>query len=378
MSLKRSFSGRTRRIFFKAVFFLLFAVFLPPAGEAFAAGPEEMVAAAERGTPGFVLEDGLFYYYNEAGELVTGDWILYDDEWYYAGEDGALYRDILFCVAGKTYYADKYGVILQNAPVRTGGKLYYATSSGTLRTGWVQDGDDWYYSNADADAYAEVWKRIRGKWYYFDPDGRMAADAFRMDKDKLYYLTESGAMRSSSGWFRRADKWYFAVAGGSLYYSRYVRIRETGYYFQADASMKETDDPLAAKVADQMGGSLYNAFRYANGISYYGKYIFTPSWGMTRLAEYGISNRKGNCYVSAAVFCAVAREMGYDAHMMDGYIAYAGGEKGIHSWVEIDMDGETWCFDPELSYYYNRTNLYYKFKYGTKGTHVYVDYSRMN
>ena len=77
------------------------------------------------------------------------------------------------------------------------GTLYFFSSSGVLRTGWVQDRNDWYYfvgnnriigwqdilGNRDSKRYyftsdgirvAGKWMQIDGKWYYFNSDGSLA------------------------------------------------------------------------------------------------------------------------------------------------------------------------------------------------------------
>ena len=53
-----------------------------------------------------------------------------------------------------------------------------------------------------------------------------------------------------------------------------------------------------------------------------------------------------------------------------------GGGKITHSWVEIEIDGSTYVFDPDFQYSTGRNG--YKITYGTSGTWVYIDYRRIN
>ena len=58
-----------------------------------------------------------------------------------------------------------------------------------------------------------------------------------------------------------------------------------------------------------------------------------------------LSRGYGNCYGYAAAFCQLARAIGYDAHAFSGYM---GADYDPHGWVEIEIDGENYYFDPQL------------------------------
>ena len=57
----------------------------------------------------------------------------------------------------------------------------------------------------------------------------------------------------------------------------------------------------------------------------------------------------GNCYCYAAVLYQLARALGFDAQIYSGYI---GTERDKHSWVEIELEGEPYVFDPEIEMAY--------------------------
>ncbi|CMZ27448.1 choline binding protein A [Streptococcus pneumoniae] len=42
-----------------------------------------------------------------------------------------------------------------------------------MATGWVKDGDTWYYLNANGDM-ATGWLQYNGSWYYLNANGDMA------------------------------------------------------------------------------------------------------------------------------------------------------------------------------------------------------------
>ena len=61
----------------------------------------------------------------------------------------------------------------------------------------------------------------------------------------------------------------------------------------------------------------------------------------------------GNCYCYAAVFYQLARALGFDAQIYSGYI---GIERSKHGWVEIELEGEPYIFDPEMEMAYMKNH----------------------
>lgn len=57
----------------------------------------------------------------------------------------------------------------------------------------------------------------------------------------------------------------------------------------------------------------------------------------------------GNCYNYAAVFCVLARGLGYEAEAISGTMTVTNQP---HGWVEIPFDGEMYIFDPETEMVY--------------------------
>ena len=83
-------------------------------------------------------------------------------------------------------------------------------------------------------------------------------------------------------------------------------------------------------------------------------------------ADYGFTHKKGNCYVMAAMFCEMARTLGYECHQISGRVPLARGGFGPHSWCELVKDGKTYVCDPDFT---NETKLNgLLINYGQKGT----------
>lgn len=133
----------------------------------------------------------------------------------------------------------------------------------------------------------------------------------------------------------------------------------------------------ARQTLDRVGWSLRSAYNYSAGLRYY-RNVPVPANGqhLETYANYGFSNGYGNCYVMAATFCQMAREMGYEAYLVEGYVPSRHGGLTIHGWCEINVDGRWYVCDPNFT---NETGGNgYMIWYGTSGTWRYANYNRVN
>ena len=77
----------------------------------------------------------------------------------------------------------------------------------------------------------------------------------------------------------------------------------------------------------------------------------------------------------------MAKLLGYDAHYIKGTVPQANGTDGKHAWVEIDIKGKTYVYDPNLAGQYASVygkNTGWKFQYGDKHTYKYQNIERIN
>ena len=266
--------------------------------------------------------------------------------------------------------------------------VYAAEEEDIQKTGWIQDGDDWFYLNKDGSRQTG-WKKIKEKWYYFLEDGKMVT-GWQTISGRRYYFGRNGIMKTGwlksnkawyylsektgkkTGWVQDEGEWYYLdTATGKMLTDRIICSMGVYYYLDKNGCSREIEDQLAAGKAITFKGDLHKAMEYASYLNYYGRDIFGESWTSQQLAEYGITNGRGNCYVKAATFREIAVAMGYEAHQVYGFVATVNGP-ARHSWVELVIDGETWCCDPSGATAFG-IKLAYMFKYGTKGTYIYSD-----
>ncbi len=137
--------------------------------------------------------------------------------------------------------------------------------------------------------------------------------------------------------------------------------------------------PLAAAKLNEIGWDLRSAFNASAAITYYGHTADMPQDDKTSMewyAEYGFINGKGNCYVMAAMFCEMAKTLGYEAHLISGKVPMWDGSWGPHSWVEVVIDGVVYVCDPDFAKETGYNG--YLIQYGQSGTWRYSKETTMS
>ena len=84
----------------------------------------------------------------------------------------------------------KFGIVLAAAAV-----ISVSVASLVCARGWVQQGADWYYADANNEFVTETIQASGNSKFYLDEDGRMVRDYFLEDyNDQTYYFGSNGAM----------------------------------------------------------------------------------------------------------------------------------------------------------------------------------------
>ena len=120
---------------------------------------------------------------------------------------------------------------------------------------------------------------------------------------------------------------------------------------------------LGAQILDEVGWDLKAAYDWCVAISYFSGTPIDVGLGTRWYADLGFETHRGNCYTYAATLTVLARLLGYEARQVNGHIE--GYEELHHSWVEIDIDGVTYTFDPEFEW--ERGKSGYLKLYGEQG-----------
>lgn len=241
--------------------------------------------------------------------------------------------------AGAGQQADESAV--QTGWQKINGKRYYVKADGTHRTGWFTSAKKKYYLDPKADgAAATGLKKIGKKYYIFSQKGQMlkSKNAYQVGKN-FYTVNSKGVAKKLSGAEKLAAK-----------------------------QLKKLTKP-----------KLRYAFDWAAKLRY--QAISTAGKKPQDFATYGFTRRRGDCNVQACVFYYMAKVLGYDTHYVKGTVPQANGTSGKHAWVEIDMKGKTYVFDPNLAGQYASVfgkNTGWRFRYGAKHTYKYQNIKRVN
>lgn len=106
------------------------------------------------------------------------------------------------------------GLMLENCKEVIGNATYFFGPSGAMRTGWIEEKEGWYYSDATSSV---GWKYVNGAWYYLDAanaeyPGLMAKSCELNIGGATYSFSESGAMYT--GWVQKPEGWYYYNGSG--------------------------------------------------------------------------------------------------------------------------------------------------------------------
>ena len=295
----------------------------------------------EKLEPGWHLIDGKKYYADANGKITTG-WVKYENSWYYLQTEKECPK-----------------------------------TPGAMKTGWFKQNNNWYYLDParGGKMVASEWMLIDGRWYHFYGGGGMET-GWTKQNGNWYHLNANGAMET--GWIIMNDDWYYLYpagnSSGAPEGAMAVNTVINGYVVAPDGVYNEAYQG-AYNVLNQVGWNLWAAYNWSANLPYV-NYSNDPSPGSKNFAIHGFKTKTGDCYVMAGTFYYMAKLLGYDAHQIAGYVPLRSGNMGVHSWVEIDMNGSTYVFDPDFTHESGRNG--YQISYGMSGTWRYSNYYRMN
>ena len=354
--------------------------------------------------PGWNLIDGKKYYADANGKITTGwvkyenswyylrtekecpetpgametGWLLYNNKWYYldASENGKMVDGKWKLIDEKWYHFYSGGVMETGWTGQTGA-WYHLNENGYMETGWFKQNNNWYYLDParGGKMVASEWMLIDGRWYHFYGGGGMET-GWTKQNGNWYHLNANGAMET--GWIIMNDDWYYLYpagnSSGAPEGAMAVNTVINGYVVAPDGVYNEAYQG-AYNVLNRVGWNLWAAYNWSANLPYV-NYSNDPSPGSKNFAIHGFKTKTGDCYVMAGTFYYMAKLLGYDAHQIAGYVPLRSGGMGVHSWVEIDINGSTYVFDPDFTHESGRNG--YQISYGMSGTWRYSNYYRMN
>ena len=242
------------------------------------------------------------------------------------------------------------------------GTKFYDPDKMEQLTGWVKFNLDTYYLDPANEGYMVTGPaKIDGKFYLFDDQGRKL-DGKQTYKGETYYLdSKTGEARTG---YQRLTKGETGTKARIVYLDEEGKIMKDvdidGMTFNenGDKSNLTPSETLwldIQSVYDKAGRDLGKCFDWTAQNLAARKY--DPSWltppadsamsAVEYMAYTGLKDRTANTFIYASVFEQLASNLGYDATVVKGAIKTVNGQTE-HGWVEINIDGKTYVFDPTL------------------------------
>lgn len=370
------------------------------------------------------IQDGKDWYYASGSGAFKSGWQKSGGKWYYLQPKTGLMASNKWVNDGKANYYLTGSGAMATGWLQLEKDWYYLNKSGARVSGWQKSGGKWYYLQGDNNGImiAAQTKSIANALYAFDANGAMRANcAIDLDDNGYGYAASSGAitrigMREDgkvilkdakgnilTGWQKLAGEWFYGEDktgimhtgwlddGGKRYYLDASGAMATGtrtidgkaYAFSSSGALVQitgnaTLDNRLVNLAKSQG-SLRNCYnwvknhkhtnwaagggvlRYANGT-----YATTTGWVATEAARM-LDGKTTDCYAFAATFACLAKALGYDAKVVNGYVPSRSKGWASHSWVEIKQGGTTYVYDPDLGRSISGVN-FYGFTYGAAPT----------
>ena len=225
------------------------------------------------------LINGNMFVFDASGAMQTG-WILEPEGWYYADGSGALANGWRY-VNGAWYYLDGSNtehpyLMLNNTKKTIAGCDYYFVNGGAMRTGWILEPEGWYYADGSG-APANGWRYVNGAWYYLDGNneeypGLMVSGQDKVIAGEKYSFNPNGDMRA--GWYMsNSGEWYYYDNYSGQICSGWKYVNNNWYYLDPQDNNKMI--PGGWKKFDNgyylfnSDGSMVTNWSYVNGNWYY-------------------------------------------------------------------------------------------------------------
>ena len=173
-------------------------------------------------------EDASIWSFKNSGEMVTG-WVQTEKwengktiyVWYYHDPASGKAVSGWHKIDEKWYYFSDFQYIDDGA-----GKY----SGCVMQTGWVKDGNTWYYMNSSG-AMVTGWQKVNGTWYFFKSNGAMAANEWC----EGYWLNANGSWtyQPRGSWKQNSTGWWFGDTSDWYAKSSIQKIDNVYYTFNA-------------------------------------------------------------------------------------------------------------------------------------------------
>lgn len=214
---------------------------------------------------------------------------------------------------------------------------------------WLPAGDHWEYQNDDGTRQANGWfQDENGKSYYFDGDGRMlyntvTPDGYRVGPDGAWDGAGKVQQPVTSIRSNKKDVYYQGLRSALDAIPLYP-METTG-----DGELDELLNSIFSQIITSdmdTHDKLKACYDYIINHTVYG---LNSVWGDSYAMAYGLlRDGQGVCDDYSAAFAVMARKIGVPVYTVAGETHKSNGDFTPHAWCQLDFNGVTYIFDPEV------------------------------
>ena len=183
---------------------------------------------------------GVLVLFSAKAYAKTG-WDQQGSDWYYYDANGNMVTSNWIKYKNTYYYFNANGKLAVSQFVTYGGNTYYVNASGVpVYNYWLQQGSDWYYFKSNGAMISYNWLNYKNSWYFFGYDGRMWHDGFVLWNGKNYYMGSNGAMVVKN-WAKVEGNYFYFDANGEMLTLDWLNYNGAWYYFDSDGKLVTSD-----------------------------------------------------------------------------------------------------------------------------------------
>ena len=184
---------------------------------------------------GWHMIDGKRYYFDETTGVQQKGFQLFDNVWlYYYDEQGQVFPEGWNELEGQKCYVSSGGS-LSRGKAEIEGSLYYFDQNGAMKTGWIADGTDTYFAQADGKLLQNQWANNSSHRYYFGQDGAMFK-GWQMIDGRRYHFNEATGEQLMDFQLYANTWWYYYDASGNLMPEGWNDLNGTRRYVSSGGS----------------------------------------------------------------------------------------------------------------------------------------------
>lgn len=186
-----------------------------------------------------------------------------DIDFQYKDYSEVIPGEIRRSIAGKTYHYKDYALYaIDDVPLYAGESAAETSESAALaseggtgnrgkesgaESGWIKEGEDWYYLDAGKERH-KGWLPYDSGWYYLDENGKMQTGWIE-ESDQWYYLDHSGKMLT--GLIKIDNQQYFLEEDGKMRPEGSIEIAGISYHIDQGGALKRTEQGPGGRVAEE-------------------------------------------------------------------------------------------------------------------------------